>query len=155
MLEAGIQPSGHTFACLVDGFWKEGRITEAIDFHLENREDSTKHSVAQMGCWNHVGFTCLIQGLCQNGYILRATRFFSDMRSGGITPDLWSYVSMLKGHLQEKRIIDTMMLHCDMIKTGILPNLVANQLLARLYQENGYLRSACFLTNSSRLGTIS
>ncbi|KAJ4877460.1 Pentatricopeptide repeat-containing protein [Raphanus sativus] len=147
MLEAGVHPNEHTFACLVDGFWKEGRVSDAIEFYLENNQ-------ANRACWNHVGFTCLIQGLCQNGYILRATRLFSDMRSGGVTPDLQSYVSMLKGHLQEKRVIDTMMLHCDMIKTGILPNLVVNQFLAMLYQENGYQRSACFLTNLNHLGTI-
>ncbi|XP_009111991.1 pentatricopeptide repeat-containing protein At5g61400 isoform X2 [Brassica rapa] len=138
MLEAGVHPNEHTFACLVDGFWKEGRVSDAIEFYLKNNH----------ACWNHVGFTCLIQGLCQNGYVLRATRLFSDMRSGGITPDMQSYVSMLKGYLQEKRVIDTMMLHCDMIKTGVLPNLVVNQFLAMVYQENGYLRPACFLTNS-------
>ncbi|CAE6252948.1 unnamed protein product [Arabidopsis arenosa] len=155
MLEAGIHPNDHTFACLVDGFWKEGRVSDAIDFYLENNQSATGKSVAQRSCWNHLGFTCLIEGLCQNGYILRASRFFSDMRSVGVTPDIWSYVSMLKGHLREKRITDTMMLHCDMIKTGILPNLMVNQLLAMFYQENGCLRSACFLTNSGRLGTIS
>lgn len=155
MLEAGIHPNDHTFACLVDGFWKEGRMSDAIDFYLRNNQAATGKSIAPRSCWNHVGFTCLIQGLCQNGYILRASRCFSDMRSSGITPDLWSYVSMLNGHLQEKHFTDIMMLHCDMIKTGILPNLTVNQLLTRFYQENGYLRSACFLTNSSRLGTIS
>ncbi|KAG2241367.1 hypothetical protein Bca52824_096650 [Brassica carinata] len=131
MLEAGIHPNEHTFACLVDGFWKEGRVSDAVEFYLENNQAATGKA------WSHVGFTCLIQGLCQNGYILRATRLFSDMRSGGITPDLPSYVSMLKGHLREKRVIDTMMLHCDMIKTGVLPNLVVNQFLAMIYQENG------------------
>ncbi|EFH40990.1 pentatricopeptide repeat-containing protein [Arabidopsis lyrata subsp. lyrata] len=154
MLEAGIHPNDHTFACLVDGFWKEGRLSDAIDFYLENNQAATGKSIVQRSCWKYVGFTCLIEGLCQNGYILRASRFFSDMKSGGVTPDIWSYVSMLKAHLREKRITDTMMLHCDMIKTGILPNLMVNQLLAMFYQENGYLRSACFLTNSSRLGTI-
>ncbi|XP_006282008.2 pentatricopeptide repeat-containing protein At5g61400 [Capsella rubella] len=155
MLEAGIHPNDHTLACLIDGFWKEGRISDAIDFYRENNQAVTGKSIVQRSCWNYVGFTCLIQGLCQNGYILRASRCFSDMRSGGIIPDIWSYISMLKGHLQEKRNTDIMMLHCDMIKTGTLPNLLVNQLLARFYRENGYLRSAGLLTNPSCLSTIS
>ncbi|XP_010523070.1 PREDICTED: pentatricopeptide repeat-containing protein At5g61400 [Tarenaya hassleriana] len=149
MLETGICPNSYTFACLVDGLWKEGQLSKATDFILAFREDNSEKTNPRSGLSNHVAYTSLIHGLCQNGYILRATRFFSDMRSVGLNPDVSSYVSMVKGHLKEKRITDVMMLHCDMIKTGMLPNLVVSQLLARGYQENSYLRSAWLCANDT------
>ncbi|KAJ0104899.1 hypothetical protein Patl1_18794 [Pistacia atlantica] len=84
-------------------------------------------------------YTSLIQALCKDGRILRASKFFSDMRKDGFSPDAIAYTVMLRGHFQAKHMLDVMMLHADMIKTGILPNAVIYRIIAQGYQENGPL----------------
>ncbi|KAI9157449.1 hypothetical protein LWI28_022772 [Acer negundo] len=127
---------------MIDGLCKDGKISDAIELFLE-KTDKTNGGFCSP---NHVMYTSIIQALCNDGRIFKASKFFSDMRFDGLRPDVITYVVMLQGHFQAKHMPDVMMLQADMIKMGIMPNAVTNEVLASGYQENRYLKSAfrCF-----------
>ncbi|KAI9157514.1 hypothetical protein LWI28_023825 [Acer negundo] len=133
MLEAGLTPNVFTISCLIDGLCKDGKISDAIELFLE-KTDKTNGGFCSP---NHVMYTSIIQALCNDGRIFKASKFFSDMRFDGLRPDVITYVVMLQGHFQAKHMPDVMMLHADMIKMGIMPNAVTNEVLASESNYNG------------------
>ncbi|KAK9198657.1 hypothetical protein WN944_013843 [Citrus x changshan-huyou] len=138
MLEAKINPSVFTISSLIHGLFKNGRISNALNFFLE-KTDKTDGGYCSP---NHVMYAAIIQALCYDGQILKASKLFSVMRSDNLRPDNCTYTIMLRGLLRAKRMLDVMMLLADMIKMGIVPDAVINQVMARGYQENGDLKSA-------------
>ncbi|KAK4836274.1 hypothetical protein QYF36_020800 [Acer negundo] len=111
---------------MIDGLCKDGKISDAIELFLE-KTDKTNGGFCSP---NHVMYTSIIQALCNDGRIFKASKFFSDMRFDGLRPDVITYVVMLQGHFQAKHMPDVMMLHADMIKMGIMPNADTNEVLA-------------------------
>lgn len=91
---------------------------------------------------NSMMYAILIQGLCKDGQIFKATKFFAEMKWNGFKPDMLVYVTMLQAHFQSKHMIDVMMLHADMVKMGVMQNTCIYHVLSRGYRENGYLKSA-------------
>lgn len=88
---------------------------------------------------NDVMYAILIQGLCKDGQIFKATKFFTEMRCKGFLPDRAVYVAMLQGHFRFKHMLDVMMLHADILKMGIMLNSTIYRVLSRGYRERGDL----------------
>ncbi|RYR45054.1 hypothetical protein Ahy_A08g041301 isoform A [Arachis hypogaea] len=144
MLDAGLTPNAITFSCLIDGLLKEGRTSDAIKLFLEKTGAGFAGVKMHSSLYspNNVTYAILVQGLCKDGQIFKATKFFADMRHNGFQPDMLVYVIMLQAHFRYKHMLDVMMLHADMVKTGVVQNASVHRVLSRGYQENGYLRSA-------------
>lgn len=87
-------------------------------------------------------YTALIQGLCKNRQIFKASKFFSDMQFIGLKPDVLTYAIITCGFFGAKHMVNVMILQADMLKMGIIPNGTIYQALDRGYREIGDLRSA-------------
>lgn len=141
MLEAGVSPKllqlipRSTASAKTEEHQKHSKI-----FFLHAKA-STSGTSSNLWSPDHMTYTALIQGFCQEGQIFKATKLFSDMRFHGLQQDEFTYVAMLKGHFQAKHIIDVMMLHADVIKKGVVQNARIYQMLARCYRQSGYLKS--------------
>lgn len=147
MQEAGLHPNVFTLSCLIDGLCKDGRISDAIKLFLAKTGTDTTGSKTNeldrsLCSPNHVMYTALIQGLCTDGRIFKASKFFSDMRCSGLRPDVFTCIVIIQGHFRAMHLRDVMMLQADILKMGIIPNSSVYRVLAKGYEESGYLKSA-------------
>ncbi|KZV23300.1 pentatricopeptide repeat-containing protein [Dorcoceras hygrometricum] len=145
MIESGIASNVFTVGCLIDGMCKHGRINDAIKIFLEQstagfvaeevgqlRSDNIGYSSP-----NNAMYSALIDGLCKDGRIFKASKFFSDLRRSRLRPEISDYAVLVKGHSISKHVVDVMMLQADMLKLGMLPNAFLYKLLHRGYQGMG------------------
>ncbi|KAD2275738.1 hypothetical protein E3N88_41498 [Mikania micrantha] len=133
MIEAGLTPNVFTLGCLIDGFCKDGLTNDAIKIFLDNMQHFPP---------NNVLYTSLIHGLCNNGQIFKASKFFTEMRSIGLKPDVELYAVITQWHFKTKHVHDVTMLHADMLKMGVIPNDIIYGVFARGYREIKDYKSA-------------
>ncbi|GAA0187507.1 hypothetical protein LIER_34795 [Lithospermum erythrorhizon] len=139
MIEAGICPNSFTSSSMVDGLCKDGRLNDAIVFLNKTGVGTSGEAAIKTNANNFhanvVVYTALIQGLCKDGRILKASKFFLDMRRNGLKPDEYTYSILIEGHFIAERVCSLMMLHADMLKMGIKLNDALCKLLGMAYNN--------------------
>lgn len=98
MLKCNCAPNRYTFAILMDGLYKKGRMGDAQKMF----DDMTGRGISP----NRVTYTILISGLCKRGNVEDARKLFDEMKATGHSPDSVVHNALLDGFCKLSRMVE-------------------------------------------------
>jgi pentatricopeptide repeat protein len=113
----GFEPNVRTFNTLINGFVREGRVTEAAGLFSKMVDTGCKPDVFT--------FNTLTKGLCIKGNNSGALQLLRKMeQSGDCKPDLVAYNTIIDSLCKDTLVVDAFNLFSEMITKGIAPDVI-------------------------------
>ncbi|XP_039173518.1 pentatricopeptide repeat-containing protein At2g36240-like [Eucalyptus grandis] len=115
MKEKGCSPDVVSFNTLIRGFFRERKFEDAITMAYE---------MIELGCQlSSVTCEILVDGLCTEGKVAEACELLIGFQTGNI-PSLIACTTLVEGLRKQKKREDALALMENMLKEGIVPDIV-------------------------------
>eukprot|EP01018_Ginkgo_biloba_P026026 Gb_12004 [translate_table: standard] len=130
IIRSGLESDVFVQSALVDMYAKCGSIEKARDvFEKMNRRDL-------------VSWTAIIAGYVQSGQCVEALKLFRQMKLAGVKPDLNTFASVLPACGDLGALEQGIEIHQDIIRSGILSDVVVDSALVDMYAKCGSINMA-------------
>ena len=132
-----------TFNIMVNECFKEGKFDEAVDAF---RKVGTKMG-SRPFAMDVAGYNNIIVRFAEHGMTLEAEKFFAELQSKSLSPDVTGYRTLIDAYLKEQRIDDALQMFHRMVDANlrVIPQ-YANRWFTELIQNNKAVECSYVLT---------
>ncbi|KAH7286142.1 hypothetical protein KP509_33G060200 [Ceratopteris richardii] len=165
MRAEGIHVDGTTFVCISKVYGSLGLIEDGFRLHSEMVEEGCVQNLyvsavlvdmyASCGCLAEaravleemhvhsvVAWTSLISSYTDHGLFVDAFACYAEMQSEGLSPNAYTFVSLLKASTGLESISEGQAIHSSIVKFGLEKDLFIGCTLIDLYSAFGFLEDA-------------
>ncbi|KAJ4829861.1 hypothetical protein Tsubulata_049009 [Turnera subulata] len=137
MLDNHTPPTFHgvnsdTFSMMVNECFKEGKVSEAVDTFKKvgRKPESTPFAM------DVAGYNNIVARFCENDMLEEAEKFFGEMTSKSVSPDLMSFATLIDAYLKVEKVDDVLrllnkMAEADLRVDGSFGSKVFGELIKR------------------------
>lgn len=135
--------NSETFNIMVNECFKEGKFTEAVETF---RKVGTKMG-SRPFAMDVAGYNNIVVRFAEHGMTSEAEKFFAELQSKSLSPDVTGYRTLIDAYLKEQRIEDALQMFDRMVDANlrVIP-LYANRWFTELVENNKAVECSQVLT---------
>ncbi|KAI6694030.1 hypothetical protein NL676_021740 [Syzygium grande] len=123
-----------TSTILMDGYFKNGNVLEAVTIWDEISQQNNKMDV--------ISYNAFIHGLLSNRDMRSAIGAFCQMLKKGFHPDVFTYNILLRGFYKEGKLCEASHVYSIMLMKGVAPDLITYKIIIRGLCAHGDVEKA-------------